>query len=384
MKEKVRLKYIDLYQSNPLMVRSPGRINLIGEHTDYNDGFVMPAAIDREMIFAMGRSKSTNEATLHSLKHDETITFDVTNPVKVENPLWANYMLGVVRGFIDRGHTVTGFHCVMDGDVPTGAGLSSSAALECGFAFSVNELFQLGVPRLEMVRMAQWSEHNYVGVLCGIMDQFASMMSESGKAFVLDCRSLSYEHFSLKLGEHTLVLCDTLVKHSLAGSEYNTRRSECEEGVRILHNHYPEVRSLRDVDIEMLNKHNGEFTGKILDRCRYVVEENLRVIEASKDLNAGDLEAFGQKMYLSHEGLSVLYEVSCDELDFLVGLAKKFDGVLGARMMGGGFGGCTINIVPKLSVDRFVNTLGVAYKARFNRRMDHYVVALSNGTSLIN
>jgi galactokinase len=384
MKEKVRLKFIALYQSEPMMVRSPGRINLIGEHTDYNDGFVMPAAIDREMIFAIGRSNSSTEATLHSLKHDETMTFDVANPVKVSEPAWANYMLGVVRGFLDRGHVVGGFHCVMDGDVPTGAGLSSSAALECGFAYALNELFHLNVPKLEMVRMAQWSENNYVGVMCGIMDQFASMMSVSGKAFVLDCRSLSHQHFTLPLGDHTLVLCDTLVKHSLAGTEYNTRRSECEEGVRIIRKHHPEVTKLRDVNIEMLNSHKGEFTGKIFDRCRYVVEENMRVIEAAKDLSAGDLKAFGKKMYLSHAGLSTQYEVSCDELDFLVDMAKNFEGVLGARMMGGGFGGCTINIVPKISVDRFLSTLGAAYADRFGQKMDHYIVALRDGTSIIN
>ncbi len=383
MKENVRRKFIATHHSEPLMVRSPGRINLIGEHTDYNDGFVMPAAIDREMIFAIGLSKNAGKATLYSVKHDETITFDVANPIKIEPPIWANYMLGVVRGFINKGHRLTGFHCVMDGDVPTGAGLSSSAALECGFAFSLNELFHLGVPKLEMVRMAQWSEHNYVGVMCGIMDQFASMMSESGKAFVLDCRSLSYEHFSLELGNYSLVLCDTLVKHSLAGSEYNTRRIECEEGVRIIQNRYPEVKSLRDVNIEMLNTCKPEFRGRTLDRCRYVVEENQRVIQAAQDLAAGDLKAFGKKMYLSHEGLSRQYEVSCEELDFLVEKAKEFDGVLGSRMMGGGFGGCTINIVKKAGIDAFIGTLGNAYTSRFGRPMDHYIVSLSSGTSLI-
>ncbi|MEJ7644402.1 MAG: galactokinase [Chryseolinea sp.] len=384
MKDKVRRKFIDLYNSEPLMVRSPGRINLIGEHTDYNDGFVMPAAIDREMIFAIGLSGNASGATLYSLKHEESVTFDVNNPMKVAAPLWANYMLGVARGFIDRGYVLKGFNCVMDGDVPTGGGLSSSAALECGFAFCLNEIFHFNVPKLEMVRMAQWSEHNYVGVMCGIMDQFASMMSESGKAFVLDCRSLSYEHFSLKLGDYAVVLCDTLVKHSLAGSEYNTRRTECEQGVRIIQRHYPGVRSLRDVSLKMLEKCEPEFTGKISDRCHYVVEENQRVIDASRDLAAGDLPSFGKKMYLSHEGLSKKYEVSCDELDFLVDQAKNFDGVLGARMMGGGFGGCTINIVPKVSIDRFIDTLVNGYAVRFGYPMEHYTVVLSAGTSLIN
>ncbi|HTE33729.1 MAG TPA: galactokinase [Chryseolinea sp.] len=378
----VRDKFIGLFGKSPLLFRSPGRINLIGEHTDYNEGFVMPAAIDREMIFAI--SASTGEqASLHSLKHDQTITFDIGNPARLKAPMWANYMLGVVRRYADKGHTIGPFNCVVDGDIPTGAGLSSSAALECGFAFALNALFDLKVEKIEMVHIAQWAEHHYVGVMCGIMDQFASMMGAADKAFVLDCRSLSYQYFSLDLRDYTIVLCDTLVKHSLEGTEYNTRRAECESGVRILKRYYPEIKSLRDVTIEMLQKHRGEFEGKIFDRCKYVVEENQRVLAAADDLAHGNLKSFGDKMYGSHEGLSKLYEVSCPELDFLVDIARKFPDVIGSRMMGGGFGGCTINIVAKIRVADFVKVAAEAYKNRFNTNMEHYVVALRPGTSAV-
>jgi galactokinase len=240
------------------MFRSPGRINLIGEHTDYNDGFVMPAGIDREMIFAIGFS-DTNTSTLHALKHGQTYSFDIQKPVRVARPLWANFMLGVLHKYQERGLNLKPIHCVVDGDVPTGAGLSSSAALECGFAYGVDHLHNFGLPRLEMVHIAQWAEHHYVGVLCGIMDQFASMMSMADQAFMLDCRTLEYHYFPLDLKDFTLVLCDTQVKHSLASSGYNTRREECEQGVAVLQRHYPSVKSLRDVTLEQINLHRAEL-----------------------------------------------------------------------------------------------------------------------------
>ncbi|MBA4058302.1 MAG: galactokinase, partial [Marivirga sp.] len=351
-----RARFIDLYNKEPLMVRSPGRINLIGEHTDYNEGFVMPAAIDREIVFAIAPS-SEPLASIYSVKHDELIHFDVDNPEKITEPFWPNYLLGVARQFVDKGHPLKPFHCIVDGDVPTGAGLSSSAALECGFAFALNELHSYTIPRLELLHMAQWSEHHFVGVKCGIMDQFSSMMGAEGKAFVLDCRTLSYNYFPVDLKDYTIVLCDTMVKHSLANSAYNTRRHECEKGVSILKNYYPDIKNLRDVTTNVIEMHGHELGEKVFDRCYFIVQENERVLGAASDLEKGDLVSFGQKMYASHEGLSKLYEVSCAELDFLVAQAKTFHGVLGSRMMGGGFGGCTINIVLKSKVDIFVDTL---------------------------
>jgi galactokinase len=378
----IRAKFAERYHQEPLMVRSPGRINLIGEHTDYNEGYVMPAAIDRELIFAIGFSKEPY-GTLYALKQDESITFDVTNPTKLSTPQWPNYLLGVVRQFIDKGYPVKPFHCIIGGDVPTGAGLSSSAALECGFAFAVNHLHGFHIPKLELIHMAQWAEHNYVGVKCGIMDQFASMMGVEGNAFVLDCRDLSYHYFPLDLTHFSIVLCDTMVKHSLSDSAYNTRRAECESGVVLLTQVYPEIRSLRDVTLGMIDAHREKFVGKVYDRCTYVVQENQRVLDAANDLKNGDLKAFGKKMYASHDGLSRLYEVSCDELDFLVEESKKIDSVIGSRMMGGGFGGCTINLVSKSGVEYFLSAMKDNFRTRFGHEMNSYVMQLKGGTSIL-
>ncbi len=378
----VRDTYVHLHRTAPNLFRSPGRINLIGEHTDYNQGFVIPAGIDRAMYFAIGFSDS-EKSTLHALKTGETFTFDIRNPERVDHPAWANYLLGVISAFINRGLTVRPLHCVFDGNVPTGAGLSSSAALECGFAFGINHLHNYAIPRVELVHMAQWSEHNYVGVKCGIMDQFASIMSRAGEAFTLDCRSLEYAYFPLALGDLAIVLCDTMVKHSLASSEYNTRRQECEAGVLLLRQHDPSIQSLRDVTLEQLDRHREELSNTLYNRCRYVVEENARVKAAARHLENGDLKSFGQRMYESHHGLSTRYEVSCRELDFLVDQAKSYPGVIGSRMMGGGFGGCTINLVPRSSIDGFISTLGNAYKDQFAVEMGHYVVDLAEGTSAI-
>jgi galactokinase len=379
----VRNKFLELYNQEPLLVRSPGRINLIGEHTDYNEGFVMPAAIDRDIVFAVGFSDEPH-STLFSLRHNEAIPFDITNPLRIDETLWPNYLLGVARRFLDKGYKLKNIHCVVGGDVPTGAGLSSSAALECGFAFALDQLHSFNVPKLDLIHMAQWAEHVYVGVKCGIMDQFSSMMGSEGKAFVLDCRSLSYHYFPVDLKDYSIVLCDTMVKHSLANSAYNERREECELGVTILRKYYPDIRALRDVSAQMIEEHRNEFPEKVYDRCTYIVAENKRVLDASEDLKKGDMKAFGKKMYATHEGLSKLYEVSCEELDFLVEEARKLDFVAGARMMGGGFGGCTINLVGKTKVDLFITTLHDSYVRKFNHQMNAYIVAIKNGTSVLN
>jgi galactokinase len=291
--------------------------------------------------------------------------------------------LGVLFQLKQHGYKVKPFNCVFGGDVPMGAGLSSSAAMECGFAFALNELFDLQVPKLEIITMSQWAEHNFVGVMCGIMDQFASVMSKEGNVILLDCRSLTHRYVPIDLKDYTIVLCDTKVKHSLVDSEYNTRRSECEKGVSILQKHFGQVKSLRDVTLDMLIKHQSEFSGKVYDRCLYVVEEIQRVQEASHELEKGDLKAFGEKMFETHEGLSKLYEVSCPELDFLVEEAKQFKEVLGARMMGGGFGGCTINIVEKGFVPEFERKLKNSYKKTFNIDMPTYDVNVRGGTSVV-
>jgi galactokinase len=380
--KEVAVKFESLYNAKPLVVRAPGRINLIGEHTDYNGGFVMPAAINYDSVFAVATA-ADGKSEIYSLKYDEYFSVDLGNVQPVAKPGWANYLLGVLKQFEIHGHPVKPFKCVFGGDVPLGAGLSSSASVECGFAFAMNELNESHLPKLEMITMAQWSEHNFVGVKCGIMDQFASMMGKEGHVIVLDCRSLKYHYSPLDLPDHSIVLCDTKVKHSLVDSEYNTRRSECESGVAILRKYYPEVSSLRDASEEMLRRHKAEMNGKIFDRCLYVVQEIKRVQEASDDLKAHRLDAFGKKMFETHEGLSKMYEVSCKELDFLVHEARNFGTVVGARMMGGGFGGCTINIVLKKEVQKFIEKVSVSYRSRFEHDMESYVVTVEDGTGIL-
>lgn len=380
--QEIRSRFVSLFKTEPLLIRSPGRINLIGEHTDYNDGFVMPAAIDKEIIFAVAQSDS-GESEIHALKYQEYISVDINNPARVSSPAWANYLLGVLFQIRQHGHSVGAFNCVFGGNIPTGSGLSSSAALECGFGFALSELFRLNIPRINIVTMGQWAEHNYVGVKCGIMDQYASVMGKDGNVILLDCRSLKHRYAPLDLHDHIIILCDTRVKHALVDSEYNMRRSECEEGVRVLKKHYPEIQSLRDVSIEMVEKHKAELKGKVFERCLYVVSEIDRVQQATRDLEANDLAAFGDKMYETHDGLSKLYQVSCKELDFLVEEAKKTGKVLGARMMGGGFGGCTINIVKESDADEVVEKLSRAYKKQYNIDMPSYRVKIKDGTSVL-
>jgi galactokinase len=380
--KEISTKFKEIFPGKPLIIRSPGRINLIGEHTDYNDGFVMPAAIDKEVIFAIAPSEN-GKSVVYSAMYDQKFEFNLEEPKKVNDPKWANFLLGVLYQLQQHGYEIKPFNCVFGGEVPMGAGLSSSAAIECGFGFALSEVNQLNVPRIDLIKWAQWAEHNFVGVKCGIMDQFASVMGKENHVIVLDCRSLTHRYSPINLETYSLILCDTRVKHSLVDSEYNTRRNECETGVSILKKYYPQIQSLRDVTLDMIEKHRDELNGKVYDRCLYVVQEIARVQLASKDLEKGDLQAFGKKMYETHEGLSQLYEVSCKELDFLVNEAKKFKEVLGARMMGGGFGGCTINIVKEDTVDEFEKNLKLAYKNAFSIDMPTYRVNIKDGTSLL-
>lgn len=377
----VKRQFFELFKSEPKIFRAPGRINLIGEHTDYNDGFVMPAAIDKEIIFAIGEADD-NVSAIYALDAGEMFT--ITDVAKVKEPLWVNYLLGVIHKLRERGCEIKPFKCVFGGDIPVGSGLSSSAALECGFVYALNALNKLGIPEKEMIFIAQWSEHNYAGVKCGIMDQFSSMMGKKDHVFVLDCRSLDYQYYPLNLNEYEILLLDSNVKHSLASSEYNTRRAECEEGVRLLKSYYPSIKNLRDVKSEHVRLHQKNLPGKIYDRCLYVTEEIERVQAASQDLMKGDLRAFGKKMYATHEGLSVLYEVSCPELDFLVSMTKNDPQVLGARLMGGGFGGCTINIVHSSAVERLSREARDKYFQQFGVELKIYAVKARDGVSGLN
>lgn len=283
---------------------------------------------------------------------------------------------------VKRGYKIQGFRLAIYGDVPLGAGLSSSAAVECAAAFALNELFTLNIPRIELAKIAQLAEHEFAGVKCGIMDQFASLFGKKDRVIRLDCRSLEYEYFPVNLDGYKIVLLDSQVKHSLASSEYNVRRAQCEEGVKSIKDKYPDVESLRDVSLSMIEEclHNNET---VYNRCRYVVEENIRLREGCTDLLNGNLREFGKKMFATHKGLSEQYEVSCKELDFLVESVKDMADVPGARMMGGGFGGCTINIIKEESVDMIVNNIAGKYKRAVQRDIRAYVVQIEDGTSVI-
>lgn len=370
------------FNSEPLVVRAPGRINLIGEHTDYNDGFVMPAAVDREIWFAIGPSDDS-QSVVYSYQYDEEVTLNLANPLPLDSRHWANYLLGVIKQLIDHGYALKPFRCAVGGDIPTGAGMSSSAALECGFATALALCHQHEISPEKIARMAQWAEHHYAGVRCGIMDQFASTMGKRDHVILLDCQTMEYRYLPFPQNRHAIVLCDSRVKHSLADSEYNVRRHECETGVRILQAHYPKIRSLRDVDDQMLQRHRDALPEKVYDRCAYVVGEIARVRRAAKALEGSDLETFGQLMFETHDGLSSLYEVSCDELDFLVNEARQIDGVVGARMMGGGFGGCTINLIEIEQVKMFIETIPTRYHDAFNREMAIYQVKIVDGAGQV-
>ena len=370
------------FQTEPLIVRSPGRINIIGEHTDYNEGFVLPAAIDKAAYIAVSL-RDDDEIHLVAMDLNENFSVNLKDLKPVGDVSWPNYILGSAAQFLKRGVQLPGFNAVLTSDVPMGAGLSSSAAVECATVFALNELLQTDLDRLTMVRMAQKAEHEYAGVMCGIMDQFASMMGKKDYVIKLDCRSLEYEYVPFKLEGLKVLLLNTSVKHSLASSEYNTRRKECEKAVEWVKQNVQGVNSLRNVSEEMLNKYvlpNDELIDK---RSRYVVQEINRLLEGCNDLQSGDLKALGKKMFTTHDGLSKMYEVSCKELDWLVNKVKNNTNVIGSRMLGGGFGGCTINLVKETAIDELVADLKLAYEKEMELPLVYYVASIENGTELI-
>lgn len=377
--QKITEAFQSVFSKKPvLIVRAPGRINLIGEHTDYNDGFVLPAAIDKAIYFAISpRLDKVCKLYAADLNDSHEFTLDT---IQKSSKSWANYLIGVTSELISAGHSIlNGFEVAFGGDVPNGAGLSSSAAVESGMGFALSQLFELNVGKLELALIAQRAEHHFAGLQCGIMDMFASIHGKTQSVIRLDCRDLSYEYFPFNFTDYQLVLCNSGVKHTLADSAYNTRRQECEEGVAILKHFYPEIHSLRDVALEQVEAHCADFSENVYRRCRYVTGEIERVITACQDLQRGDLVAFGKKMYETHEGLSKDYEVSCVELDFLVEQTRLKDSVLGARLMGGGFGGCTINIVKSEKVHDFMTEMNLAYQHQFNRNLSCHVVSITNG-----
>ncbi|MFY0650433.1 MAG: galactokinase [Cyclobacteriaceae bacterium] len=377
MKDIINNKYQEVFGSMAeVSVQAPGRINIIGEHTDYNLGFVLPAAINKYTFFAIG-SNDSGVAKILSTDFDEMneVALDID---KVTTKGWMKYMESVVIGLREDGYALKGFKLVFGGNIPIGAGLSSSAALTCGIIYALSELFDLGISKEKIALLAQAAEHR-VGLNCGLMDQYAVTFSQKDHCLFLDCRNLEYKFFPAVLDGYTIVLLDTCVAHELTDSEYNNRRSDLEKVVEVVKETYPKVESPRDISKKMLEAVASQLDEVKLKRANYVINENQRVEDTCQALQAGDLKAMGQFMNQSHHGLSKVYEVSCAELDFLAELAHKDKNVLGSRMMGGGFGGCTINIVKKGYEEEFTSKAAQAYKSAFEIDLKSYNVDLGEG-----
>ena len=377
LKDKIAAEFSSRFHKKASLFLAPGRINFIGEHIDYNEGFVMPAAINKHFVFAM--SPSGNEkCNIYAHDFEEGVSFSIHDLHPGEE--WINYLNGVLDAFGRKGLLKQGVDCVFGGNIPAGAGMSSSAALCCGFAFAVNEIFDLGLDRLTLAKMAQYSEHEYVGVNCGIMDQYASMFGEKNSALLLDCRNLNHEVIPFGFSKYSILLVDSKVKHTLGATAYNERREACEEGVRIIRVKHPEVKALRDVTPSMLYGQQDKLGEEIFIKCQFVVEEIARARKGGELLKSQDLKGFGELMYKAHWGLSKAYDVSCGELDHLVLLAEEDkEIVVGARMMGGGFGGCTINLITKGQEDSFKEKVRQKYFATFKKEPGFYSVQLSQG-----
>ncbi|CAH8284290.1 galactokinase [Mariniflexile fucanivorans] len=374
---KIRTSFKERFKSDPLLIFSPGRINIIGEHTDYNDGFVFPAAVNKGIVAGIQKSEAS-ESKVYAVDKNEEISFSLYTLKPSTEGSWANYVLGVVSELQNRSKTIGNFNIAFGGDIPGGAGMSSSAALENSVVFGLNELFNLGLSKEEMILISQKAEHNYVGVKCGIMDQYASMFGIENHALLLDCRTVKSKPYKIDFKDQELILINTNIKHSLSDSAYNDRRSVCESISELL-----KVKALRDATEFDLETIKDQVSPENYQKALYVIQENERAVKASKAMEVGDLETLGKLIYASHEGLQNQYKVSCDELDFLVAQAKLNGYVLGARMMGGGFGGCTINLIAKNESENFKTHISKVYNEKFGKECSIYSVKLSEGTHLI-
>jgi len=369
------------FPGKPLLVVSPGRVNLIGEHTDYNEGFVMPGATDKAVVFAVAPRA---DGLCHFVSRDFDQEFRCEIGGFHRSPLrWPDYLQGVLDQFVKAGCRIGGISCVFGGDIPIGAGMSSSAAIEGGLAFALDALFGLGLSKLDLVRLAQKAENEFVGVRCGIMDQFINIHGREKSVLKLDCRSLTFDYLPFESDDLRVVIADSLVRRELASSEYNVRRGQCEAGVAALRAHEPALRSLRDVTLDMLRDHRAELDPVVYRRCEYVVRENIRVGEAAAALARNDFAVFGGLMNLSHAGLRDDYQVSSPELDALVEAARRVPGVLGSRMMGAGFGGCTISLVEAGAVPEFEARVARDYEAAAGKAPKIHVVRIEAGTHAV-
>ena len=380
--DQIKDNFAKLFHSTPdIIVQSPGRINLIGEHTDYNNGFVLPAAIDKGVYIGI-KMRTDQNINLYSINYEESFQTDVDSLV-LGDILWTKYIIGVVRVLKSHTALLKGFDLVVAGDVPLGAGLSSSAALTCATTFAINELFHLNLNKLDIAQIGQQTEHEAVGVRCGIMDQFTSVFGQENSLIKLDCQNLSFEYIPIELYDYEILLLNTNVKHSLASSAYNKRREACELSVALVKEKYPEVNSLRDISITQLEELVKPISIDFYIKSKFVIEENERLTQAIEALKSNNIENLGKLLYQAHWALSSEYEVSCEELDFLVNQVASYPEVAGARMMGGGFGGCTINIVEKGKSQQVVDMLSKLYFERFNLNLTPIEVSISKGTHII-
>ena len=375
--KEVQLSFTKYFATDPLMVFSPGRINLIGEHTDYNEGFVFPAAINMGIALAIQKS-DTESSKVHALDKKEIYEFSLNNIQPVKDGSWRNYVLGVISEIQKLGIVLENFNISFAGDIPGGAGMSSSAALENSVVFGLNELFNLKISKEQMILISQKAEHNYAGVKCGIMDQYASMFGKNKSALLLDCRTIKSKSFKIDFKNYRLLLINTNVKHDLSESAYNDRREACERVSKLL-----KIKALRDACKQDLETIKEQISKEDYSKATYVIEENKRVEEFTKAINIDSLKTLGALLYQSHDGLSTKFKVSCKELDFLVEQTKSNKNILGARMMGGGFGGCTINLIKKTEVANFKKEIGTNFKNEFNRDCSIYQVKLSKGTRVV-
>ena len=375
--KKVKRSFEVQFKTKPLIVFSPGRINLIGEHTDYNDGFSFPAAINKGIALAISKS-ALNVSRVYAINKEEIYEFTTENIKPLLDGGWKNYVLGVVAELQNLGKKLGNFNSVFAGNIPGGAGMSSSAALENSFVYGLNDLFELGLTKNEMILVSQKAEHNFAGVKCGIMDQYASMFGVKKSALLLDCRTIESKPYKIDFKEYKLMLINTNVKHDLSESAYNDRREVCEKISSLL-----QISALRDASIEDLDELIGKISDEEYQKVLYIINENNRVKQFSEAINKDDIAALGDLLYQSHEGLSTKYKVSCEELDFLVDSAKECPNILGARMMGGGFGGCTINLVKKHDFKVFKKDISRKFRNKFKKECSVYSVKLSKGTKIV-
>jgi galactokinase len=380
MEMDIRRQFQQYFGNEYQIAAAPGRVNLIGEHTDYNQGFVLPGAIDRYIWVGLAPN-SEQRLNVRAIEYGENYSFSLEDMHPVKG--WPTYLLGMIYMVMPEKRLPHGMDVVVSGNVPVGAGMSSSAALCSAFGLLLNEVFQLGLSRMEIALAGQKTEHQFAHLQCGIMDQFASLYGKAGHLMKLDCRSLEYEYIPFDFPDIRIILVNSMVSHSLASSEYNLRRQQCEAGVAVLRKYDTAILSLRDVKLELLEAHRAELDNTVYKRCRFIVEENQRLLDGCDFLKQHDLDAFGKLMFAAHDGLSKLYEVSCPESDFLVKSIKGLKAVKGARQMGGGFGGCIITLVEKDFAEIFIGDIQEKYKMQYSKIPECYITNIDQGAHMV-